>query len=208
MRKDKDARRGSPPSTSPSFFSSFSPSVSPSLSPSSTEAGQSQTKGEGGNINYGDLKKDLESDLRNFLIEKIDKERSKTIEALGIFVTLFTFISINISIFSRVSDMWSAGIFSFLIFCSLCGMIILLDMLLNKDNSIRNFALFFILGVFILGAIGFLRGYTLNPVPGTIEFENAVNRRIDEKINNLINSSSKDFYTKSEIDGFLNKLKK
>ena len=99
-----------------------------------------------------------------------------------------------------------------LIFCSLSLMIILLDLLLIKSpNTIKEFfnnyrfyliLLFVVIGV---GSIMSLRYFPLNPLPGSIEFEEVLNKRVDDKINILINDRS---YQKIDIDRLINESKK
>lgn len=142
-----------------------------------------------------------------------NKMLPRVIEALGIFVALFTFISIEIQIFSRISDLWSAGIFSILVFC-LSGMLLsFLHFIITDYNQKRFyldkiFLITIILIFFSLASLFLLKEFPINPVEGTIKFEQMVNERIDGKINELINTNNKDFYTKTEIDNFFEGIKK
>jgi len=73
-------------------------------------------------VKKGDIKQELTEELKKEIdstAEKIKKDfqdninqnQTRVIEALAVFVALFTFISINIQIFSRVKDLKSASIF-------------------------------------------------------------------------------------------------
>lgn len=134
----------------------------------------------------------------------------RVIEALGIFVALFTFTSVEIQVFSRVSDLRSAGAFTILILFSLCTMVVLLDMLLIRQEE-KNYSrvwliLLFLIPLFV--SVFLLGRFSLNPINGTIEFEQAVGKRIDEKIQKIIIENNKDFYAKTEVDKFLEGIKK
>lgn len=157
------------------------------------------------------LEKDFYARLDDYN-KRADERQIKSIEALGIFVALFTFISVNIQIFSRLSDIWSAGLFVLLIFSALSIMIILLDLLLIRTpetikNSFRDFRLYLIL-LFVIIGIGSIisfRYFPLNPLPGNIEFEEILNKKVDDRINTLINERS---YQKTDVDRLINESKK
>lgn len=51
--------------------------------------------------------KKIESDLQDF----INQNQTRVIEALAVFVALFTFVSVNIQVLSKVIDLRSAAIF-------------------------------------------------------------------------------------------------
>ena len=78
-------------------------------------------------------------DTKKELEEKIDDSKLRIIETLGIFVALFTFVSVNFNIFNRVADLWSAGIFTLLIFSVLSLMILIMDILLMKIDNWLDF---------------------------------------------------------------------
>lgn len=157
------------------------------------------------------LEKDFYARLDDYN-KRADERQIKSIEALGIFVALFTFISVNIQIFSRLSDIWSAGFFVLLIFSALSIMIILLDLLLIRTpdtikNSFHDFRLYLILFFVIIGigSIISFRYFPLNPLPGNIEFEEILNKKVDDKINTLINERS---YQKTDVNRLINESKK
>lgn len=170
--------------------------------------------GSSGNSASQEDLSDLEKKFYNKLEEydkKSDDRQIKAIEALGIFVALFSFISISIQIFNRISSAWSAGLFVLLIFCSLSLMIILLDLLLIRSpiniNGFSHDFRFYLILLFVLigvGSIISLRQFSLNSLPGTVEFEEALDKKVDNKINILIREQS---YQKSEIDNFITESK-
>lgn len=87
--------------------------------------------------------------------EKVLTQKStKYTEILGIFVALFTFISVNIQIFSKVSTLNDAMVFVILMFFCLIGFVMFLHVTLNhenKNNSVINFVILLILLLFAIG---------------------------------------------------------
>lgn len=138
--------------------------------------------------------------------DKIKDSNLKTIETLGIFIALFSFVSVSFNIFNRIADLWSAGIFSLLVFFALSLMIILLDILLNRPQG-QGLDFRFMLIVLFVILIGislyFLRFFPINPIPNTLEFEASIDTKLDSKIENHFNKNNKKFYQKSEIDYLL-----
>jgi hypothetical protein len=115
----------------------------------------------------------LKGDIRslNSQIKELSSNQIRLIETLGIFVALFTFISINIQIFRNVSDLLSATLFS-IILAALTGIIILTMVLVihsyekeNKTWWIKFKVLISLFMVLImLGLIGsFIFKLKLNP---------------------------------------------
>lgn len=159
-----------------------------------------------------DLKK-LAGELYEKLSEfdkKSDDRQIKAMEALGIFVALFSFISVNIQIFNRISSAWSAGFFMLLILCSLSILVILLDLLLikppqtNEQNRL-SFLLeyrFILIGIFLfigISSVFCLRNFPLNPLPENPELQKIVDNKVDEKLKELNGK----IYQKSEVDKLL-----
>ena len=148
-------------------------------------------------------------------IEKYDDKardnQVKAIEALGIFVALFSFISINIQIFSRVSSARSAGVFMLLIFLALSSLIVLMDLLLirHPENSKKLFQdsrFYLMLSFLVIGAVltCFFINFPLNPVEGTIEFDEVLNNKLDQKVKTIsdLTSSTSEVTAKHEIQMF------
>lgn len=140
--------------------------------------------------------------------KRLKKREARTIEALAIFVALFSFISVSIQIFNRVSSAVGAGLVVFLIFCTLSSIIVLLDMLIFRKNwnlasSLKNFKtwLFIIFIALAISSVFFLRKVPINPVKGSIDFEESLEKKIDNKINSSLN---KNFYSKDEIHSIIN----
>jgi hypothetical protein len=132
-------------------------------------------------------------------VERIDKKADegqiKAIEALGIYVALFSFISVSIQVFSRISNAASAGLFILLIFCSLAILIVLIDILLNSTKVVTVFwkldsrywliIALFILGAVAIGSVTLLKFQSLNPIIETSEFQNTLDNAIDKRIDRL-----------------------
>jgi hypothetical protein len=121
-------------------------------------------------------------------VKEIKKQQVRLIEVLGIFFALFTLISMNIQIFSRVSDIASAGLFSILIFCIVVEMIVISDYLLfSKDNKMHRskHALLGIgtltLGIVTVGCF-YLSKFPLNPIENSPELNGAIDKRISELV--------------------------
>jgi len=57
--------------------------------------------------------------VRKEIEDKIDKRENNVLQILAIFITLFTFISVNVSFFANINDVSSAAWFMLLmLFCS------------------------------------------------------------------------------------------
>ncbi len=139
-----------------------------------------------------------------------EENQIKLIEVLGIFMALLAFISINVQIFSRVKDVLSAGLFIFLFFCLISILILIMDLVLNykqersdkvdfifyKDHRIISIMIFISVGLFSLYV---LKDRSLNLVEGTLEFESAVENKLDKMVEETIN----DTYTKDEVNVLL-----
>ena len=87
--------------------------------------------------------------LEEKMNDRIEIKETKTTEILAIFITLFTFISVNVSIFTRVSDI-STAIWFFLLmtFCSII-LVSVLIILLGREKK-ESISIFFLVASFIL----------------------------------------------------------
>jgi len=72
------------------------------------------------------------------------------IAVIGIFVSIFTFISIEIQILRYVCDFWRIAGFSLIIFGSLSGFVILIHSIFSQ-KEIKNKILIFCIVIFLLG---------------------------------------------------------
>lgn len=104
-----------------------------------------------------DFKKDVKKvaketirETEDKLRDKIDDSKLKTIETLGIFVALFTFVSVNINIFNKTKDLYSAS--AFMILMAIVIMLFTIPILMIfRDRSFRNSK--FLLSVFAISII-------------------------------------------------------
>lgn len=101
--------------------------------------------------------------------DKMQQERVRVVEMLGIFIALFSFITINFNIFSSVTDLYTAAVFSSFVFCVLSAMIVLMDILLfayADDRKIRKdrirLLFLFILAIFVIIIIMGFNAFSLN----------------------------------------------
>ncbi|MFA5947056.1 MAG: hypothetical protein WC813_03450 [Patescibacteria group bacterium] len=148
--------------------------------------------------------------LRADLVAKIDdydkradERQIRSIEALGVFVALFTFVSVSIQIFGRIADAWSAGLFIVLIFCAMTLFILVMDLVLIKkieglsDVRMILFCVLILLGI---GSVCLLRFAPLNPPPESIEFQRLLDQRIESR---LEDSNNEYIYTRDQVDVML-----
>ena len=86
------------------------------------------------NKSLEETRKDQEKMRKDFALaqtkmkEEIASAQTKIIETVGIFVALFTFISVNVQIFRNVTSLFSAAMFS-IILAALIGIMILVFLL-------------------------------------------------------------------------------
>ena len=121
----------------------------------------------------------------------INKQQIRYTETLGIFVALFTFVSINIQIFSRITSLNNAMIFVILLFFCLIGFALFLKQILNDQLNPRNFLI--LVGLLVIIMICFsLPNFTSKIKP--IELENSENF---ESLKSEIDQ------TKNIMDGFM-----
>ncbi len=117
--------------------------------------------------------------------EKVEKRVKETeiryTEVLGVFVALFTFISINIQIFSRITSLNNALIFVFLMFICLAGFVFLLHAIISKQRALQVIVglILLIVAIFIFNLLSSYHSYPLS-----IEESNEL-VRINQKISEL-----------------------
>ncbi len=103
-----------------------------------SEAGSSESSSLSVSQDVGSIKKPVRNIARK-IAKKVaeDTVRNKLprfTEILGVFVALFTFVSINIQIFSRITLFNNALIFVTLEFLCLGGFVIILDLIINQKK--------------------------------------------------------------------------
>ena len=101
-------------------------------------------------------KKETDKQIKDQKVEiKKLKEETRTIKidfiaVIGIFVSIFTFISIEIQILRYVCDFWRIAGFSLIIFGSLSSFVILVHSIFSQ-KEIKNKILAFCVAIFLLG---------------------------------------------------------
>lgn len=75
-------------------------------------------------------------DVEDRLDRKIDDSRTKTIETLGIFVALFTFVSLQFQAFSMLNSFQAIGAVTLIILGALILFIIVLDLVVKAEKSV------------------------------------------------------------------------
>lgn len=96
--------------------------------------------------------------------QEIQNRETKTIEILAIFFTLFTFISVDVSIFNRVDDLYTA--IWFILLFTLCSIIILSTLFLfisREKEREKKFKIVLGVSLAILVLCVFLPNFTENP---------------------------------------------
>lgn len=90
---------------------------------------------------------EMDPNIRLILNKIIEEKQSKYTEVLGVFVALFTFVSINIQIFSKVDSLGNAMIFVFFVFLGLMGFLFMMHLVINgeiKNNLILSLVVLFL----------------------------------------------------------------
>lgn len=135
------------------------------------------------------LEKGLESRVAE-LKESFENKTLKSTEALGIFVALFTFVSVSVQVFSRVEGAATAGAIIFLIFIALASFVILLNLfLVRSPETIEQFLksyqflLLVVLFVFAALTISILHDNRIafQPIADSGPFRDAIENMIDKK---------------------------
>lgn len=137
--------------------------------------------------------------------EEMKKREIKMIETLGVFFTLFTFITVNIQIFNRVNDIFTASVFSLFIFLLLSCFLIIFDvLLLDKSSDVElkktkkeRYRLLIGLGVSSIVCIiilGALESYGVSRI-------NAMTKsQMEETLNSTIENKVKEYFLNDKLD--------
>lgn len=94
-------------------------------------------------------------------LKRAQEKETRIIETLAVFVALFTFISVNIQIFSRISNLMSAIIF-LIIMASLTGFILLFSISIIHKDWDKKFT-FLLLYTFVILVLGIIANYIFKP---------------------------------------------
>jgi len=93
--------------------------------------------------------------------KKIQNSQTNVIEALALFAAFFTFVAVNVQIFTKVTDLYSAAWFTLLLLGALGFFAILVDVIINQDKKLSIF-LSFIFMFFIACALYAIKDVKLN----------------------------------------------
>ncbi|MDO8610182.1 MAG: hypothetical protein Q7R95_06530 [bacterium] len=93
---------------------------------------------------------ELEATVPNLKQEVVELQKEirgkeiKIIEIIGVFITLFTFISVNVNIFTNVRDIYTAV--WFMLIMTVCSLIILsfLFLVINTENDFKKWIFLFL----------------------------------------------------------------
>ncbi len=89
--------------------------------------------------------------------EEFDKDKTSFIKFCGIFVSIFTFISVDVQILKTISNVYQLVGFVFVFAALLMGFVLILDYLINDERNIRKFGIitvvliaFVIIGLYLI----------------------------------------------------------
>jgi len=154
---------------------------------------------------YESLQKSLQEVLSVEIRDKIENESSKILQAIGIFIGLFTFISANLTLFSRVKDLGSASIFTFLLFLLTSSYVLIMDLVITgwKNRFWFKFSISFVLLLFSAISLGYFskeKSIPLNPIILSDEFRSEVEKICNERISNNTENIQTRFIKKDEFN--------
>ena len=158
----------------------------------------------------------IDSRFEKFDVDTKTRE-VRSLELVGIFIGIVSFVSLTTQILSRISDVATAAFFVILLFCMQFALVVLFDMLIAKQTTeidgitrplplFKDWRLWLILIVFGIGALSILGFWNrgLNPVAGTVEFEDAVEKKVENLCNNVVEQTT---YSKQEVNDMVNSIK-
>ena len=125
------------------------------------EIPEKPTKEEINNMNaFSNKLEELEKKVTE-LDERIENSQTNVIEALALFAAFFTFVAVNVQIFTRVTDLYSASWFTVLLLGALGFFAILVGVIIRKDNKL-SILLSFIFMFFIACSLYVTKDVKLN----------------------------------------------
>lgn len=128
-RKKITTTPSSSPTTQPGSLSNF---AQPAANTATATKGDLDKKAEG---LMRKVSKKLTSVANEFEI-RIEEKETKTTEILAIFMTLFTFISVNVSVFTKVKDLITA--ICFMMIMTMCSTFLLSFTLIVTSKRLPN----------------------------------------------------------------------
>jgi uncharacterized membrane protein len=141
-----------------------------------------------------DITNDLVKESEDKLDKKIDDSRTKTIETLGIFVALFTFVSLEFRAFTMFQSFSAISAITLIILGGLILFIIILDLVIKATDSIfckiKTLPMFLFLTcfIFLFSGIFLLSDLDINDFNKKIE--------VDSNSENILNSATSTSFNK------------
>jgi len=89
-------------------------------------------------VEFNDKIKKTIKETNEELSHKIDDSKLRTIETLGVFVALFTFVAVNVQIFTRVTHLRSAMWFTVLLMGALGLFSLIVHVIINEEDKHFN----------------------------------------------------------------------
>jgi len=135
--------------------------------------------------------------------DKLRESQFSIIEILGIFVALFTFISVEFQIFRSFTS-WKAGAsLTLILLGSLLFFIVVIGLILNRNLSKKIFGVMFAAFIFIIMGV-FLFAYAGINNPEYISLEA---KDLNERFIDRTEEIKDNFYTKNEVELILKSFK-
>ena len=88
--------------------------------------------------NIAEIERDLRAHIeitKKEFIQRIEERETKTIEILAIFITLFTFISVNVNIFTKAADAYTAIWFMLIMTACSVALLSFMFIVINTKND-------------------------------------------------------------------------
>lgn len=137
----------------------------------------------------------------------IGKIQNNFLQFLGFVVAFITFISVNITLYSRVKDLFSAMIFTTLLLLLLITFLLLTDLVVTHWNDskgdfliVKRNVFIVLIGVIImLFVLAYTKKISLNPIVTSDEFHQEVEKIYNEQVNKNTDSLKTNFVQTSEF---------
>lgn len=128
---------------------------------------------------------EIKQKILDHQIEEIKDSRIRYIEVLGVFVALFTFVSININIFRDITQFKQSLLVMILIFLCLCGFVYVLHVIVveNKEKKPKMYALLLV-ALIILLFVSIINSPTCTPL---IENEGRITK-LEKQFESFLNT--------------------
>ncbi len=132
--------------------------------------------------------------------KKIESSKLSVIETLGIFVALFTFVSIDFQVFRSYRDWHAITGLTLILLSSMSFLVSIFDFIINKKLGLSRTFFILLEVLFIISGI-FLFSYAKNEDIQDKEIE------IKQEILKYSNDLQKDYYRKDDLDSLIKENK-